>query len=178
MLARYATIALLSVLLVPTAPASAAQISQISWDVTGGFFNAGFPGAVTGGTLVWTPVAGTVDTGVSGTHIGFFNLLATGLSTSLFHLSIPNASGYVFLAPGSSVSAFFSFGGQAYSGNGAAFPGSGAPTIVPLVRSGFIGGGSGSFVNIALAGGGPASWNIILGNEVKTVVPEPATGSM
>ena len=87
----------------------------------------------------------------------------------------------MLLAPGSFVSVAFSFSGQAFSGNPffPAPPGSGLPTILLLARGGFISGGTGDFFNIALAGaGGIASWNLILGNEVKTVVPEPATGSM
>jgi len=183
-LARIAPIVLLAVILAPAAPAVAAPISQITWDVVGGSFSSSAlaNGPVTGGTVVWTPGAGTADTASAAFHPGTFNFLATAAG-GLQHFSLPAAYGSVYLAPGSYVGVFSSFfHGQAASAGGLfpAPPGGGFPTLASIIRTIFITGGTGtaSFLHVSGFSAQTANHYLLLGNEVKTFVPEPATGSL
>ena len=83
--------ALALLLILAASPVSAANISQIQWDVTGGTFDGpNSTGPVLGGTLTFTPAGGVLATPVSNAnHQGHaFALSLTGPSGS-FQMFFP-----------------------------------------------------------------------------------------
>ena len=84
-------------------PCSAAQISQISYSVTGGSFNGpGTTGMVTGGALTWTP-GSVVSTPALGLTSGSWKLSLTGpggafsfsLGSGLFSVALNGSDFFV-----------------------------------------------------------------------------------
>ena len=175
--------------------ASAALISHISWDVTGGqfgFFSSGglAVGPITMGSVDWTPPGGSVSTPV----------LCCGFSGGTWTLSLSGPSGFFRMGGGpggSSLSVYAnSFSAYLY---GVPNPRSG-PSLAALVPnaatfSGALGilstgtvefgktypylSGEGYVIGYSGGVGGVTfTHKFILGNEVRTFVPEPNRGTL
>ncbi len=170
---------------------SAAQITHISWDVTTGTFDGSLlaTGPITGGSIDWTPPGGAVSTPVSKVYAGTWTLILTGPS-GYFKLGgapSPPGSGYIYLSRPFSLTAALYAVPSPLSGpdpTGAAPIPSAYPygsgffdfTITPLSSTGT------GFVSV-FRSTGPGTPRLVthyfeLGNEVRTIVPEPATGTL
>ncbi len=172
-------------------PVSAVNISQITWDVTGGaFVGPSSSGPVTGGTLTFLPAGGVVATPVvSVNHQGHgFALSLTGPSGSfqmnfpatiftanvdhICNLSLSGFSGFAHPSPYVTFSTWVTSGGTAVSALGGQLyfylaGGVGSGSVFPAIYN---------YISISSYSTAFASHTFTLGNEVRTVVPEPGTG--
>jgi hypothetical protein len=155
-------------------PASAAQVSHVSWTVTGGSFFTfnGASGPVTGGSLDWTPPSGSVSTPAFSVAGGTWTLILTG----------PN--GY-FRASGVPSNFFFGINITPLQVSGTfnnlpnAVSGAAGPTRAANQTQGFL---NYIVTNGAVLGQSlsnlPFTHYFQLGSEVRTLVPEPSTATL
>jgi hypothetical protein len=160
--------------------ASAGSITQVQWSVTGGGFSSTSlaNGPALGGTLTFTPFAGTITTNLLAPHAGSFAFNAFGNPGNTLFLSPWSAS----LSISPSFSAFistFSWAGQAFSGGNLA-PFGMVATVAPVFRHLLISQTVGNLTVTHVSGiFGVARHTLALGNEVRTAaVPEPTTGAL
>jgi hypothetical protein len=171
------------------APAGAAQLAQIQWDVTGGTFASFFlaNGPITSGTLTWTPGGGvfSYSPGVDAVSTGgTFDLLLQGTGQNQFSY-VGNAGSLSRFGTGLLLGRFYN--GLAFS-KGNLHP-TAEPTEGLYVRRWFgvytggtgfgrVEGYSGWKKGAGYATHLPITHEFTLGNEVRTLVPEPGSGSL
>ncbi len=160
-----------------TRPAEAAQITSFSYTVTGGaFFGPNLAGPITGGSMTYSAPPPFLSTPGS--------CIAVGACGSIASLILTGAAGtWSLLAPLQ--------GGIIVTGPGTASIGFGVSLVVPATASAVFRSGGvtatvfltrvahffGSTVYVTRAGG-PYYHTFTLGNEVRTVVPEPGTAAL
>ena len=147
--------------------ASAAQVSQISWDVVGGNINADFfGGAITGGTVVWTaPTASGISTPSS--HIAGTGTLQIDLYTAYNSL---HAVGLGVTGLGVNAGSMFA---SFVLGSGSVLTSGSLPMynfsgFMQYVAAAGYGSGSGTTFS-----GSSLYAHFVLGNEVRTIVDDP-----
>jgi hypothetical protein len=167
-------------------PVSAATISKITWDVTGGAFggpNVG--GAITGGSLTFTPATGTLATPVyNQNHKGHaFNLILNGASGSI---------SVNFAGKGTDVS---SYAGNDHINtiNALAFVAHAHPAYPSIQSGGTTLSALFAYFGVSINSGVGTGYlsnyiytsaytsylqTFTLGNEVRTLVPEPGTAML
>lgn len=180
---RSAVLVAAASLLLAATPASAALITEISWDVTGGTFDGTVAGgAITGGSVVWTAPGGGVTTAFVGPG-GTLQIVLSGTTGY--------AKGTVAAVVVQSLAAGF----KANVGPVTPFVvGTAPPGSIPADNV-MLGGATSTFMaNVAGSGSSTLFWsglftsltsstlssNILFafGNEVRTVVPEPSTATL
>jgi hypothetical protein len=178
---RFRTCILSAVFALATAgQAFAAEISQFSWSVTGGTFGGSggnfATGAITSGSVVYTPPGGSVATPAGLITGGSAAISLVGTLGSFSAVVNAGGAGASIGAP--SMFLFTSFPiDTAVPGFSAGTAGSGS------INSAWVfGGGCGISGFICVQGYNSMSASFVhrlqLGVEVRTVVPEPATGTM
>jgi hypothetical protein len=152
-------------------PAAAAVVTHIHWDVEGGLFTGSSlaHGPITGGAIGWTPPGGSINlTTTNAAGGGTWTVILTG------------PSGY------------FRLGGPSYPGGGVVSWSVGSPNSfqVAVLDAVEVHPNPGRFCRFitgtcffsGLGGPGPTmkgfSHYFTLGREVRTVVPEPSTGTL
>lgn len=158
-------------------PASAVQISQVSYEVTGGTFDGALSsGAITGGSAVWTVPGGYgVSTPVttSGGYAGLLQVILTGpsgyfratwdafglrINPTRFGASGASLTVGVRTGTGSDLVSVF-VGGFGYES--------------PLSQSGLVRDYTRPYYAVDKFG-----HSFEIGNEVRTIVPEPSTATL
>jgi MYXO-CTERM domain-containing protein len=155
-------------------PSPAAVITEISWEVTGGGLRPDFPSGptwpITGGTIVFTPLTPVATSSVPISIFGTVFISLGGTGGHAFSL----AGWYGVVSLNSSVfkllDAMLTAGGTI----------SGATTTFTDLDWIFSAGPSGSGVLLLVGIAAPGNFYHYanFGNEVRTPVPEPATGSI
>jgi hypothetical protein len=163
--------------------ASAAPVSSISWTVTGGNFNgpASF-GPIAGGSVVYTPAGGSISTPAFSVNpagslaiklTGMSGIFAATINTPLSGVTISSKA--VYITP-----LFWDYTLNPLPTN---YSGMYSLTRAAARVFALLGSGTGSVFGNAFATTtmGTAAYfmhNFTIGNEVKTIIPEPATGSL
>ena len=185
---RSAAVLVVLFMVLSASQASAALIAQISWQVTGGTFDfdgimSPAKGAITGGSLLFMAPAGGIESTSASGYGGSWNVILSGLS-GFFEMSLAPGSGFISIT---TTGFYGAFRGVPVAASG--------PNPTALVANQILSptGGFYGYLTYNLSATGYRQGYVVgytgndgmlfthsftLGNEIRTVVPEPATATL